>query len=298
MSLQVQLETLLSRVKQGLSAVELAHIPHNRWPYSPGNLPNSRLKLSVLDSSFNPPTRAHLALASLPPHDIASTRRDFDARLLLLSVRNADKGLQSTDATYAQRLEMMIRLAEDVGRSSRGDTTHSNVAVAIIDEPTFVGKAHILGDFLRQRISSIQSSTAVSTEAPENASICSPELTFIVGMDTLERILAPRYYPSSLQMRNCLKGFMATSRLICSRRTIPGQSNHEEKEEEVLSLARDYLDMERLEVVDLEAELQTYSSSEVRRRIGDGDTLIWKTMVTSNVAEFITNRGLYLPQQQ
>lgn len=297
MSLQGQLEALLSRVKQGLSAVELAHIPHNRWPYS-RTLSTSHLSISILDSSFNPPTRAHQALACLPPQATACTKRDFDARLLLLSVRNADKGLKSTDATYVQRLEMMIRLAEDIGRSSHDNATHSNVAVAIIDEPTFVGKAHILNEFLRQRMSSILPPAVIPSETPENASVLTPELTFVVGMDTLERILAPRYYPSSSEMRACLKDFMVTSRLTCSRRTIPGQPNNKEKEEEVLFLARDYLDIGRLEIVDLETELETYSSSEVRRRVGEGDMQIWKTMVTSSVAEFLTSQGLYLPQRQ
>ena len=113
----------------------------------------------MLDSSFNPPTRAHLALAqSKPPSRLKPTvtgtsgvpapfidiRRfrgtetaidrdegkvnkngdsdeDYDARLLLLSIRNADKILKTSDASYSQRLEMMYLLAHEVGRRGTGD---------------------------------------------------------------------------------------------------------------------------------------------------------------------------------
>ena len=107
---------LLQRVQKGLSAIELVYTPYPRWPLPPAPTlaPAPTLRVSVLDSSFNPPTLAHLALASLPPPSPASSGssptapapdtavphhgEDFDARLLLLSVRNADKRLKPGDA--------------------------------------------------------------------------------------------------------------------------------------------------------------------------------------------------------
>ena len=131
----------------------------------------------MLDSSFNPPTKAHLALALSTSQAKESITTDGnggdDARLLLLSVRNADKALKAGDATHVQRLDMMVLLAKEIeSRSSQSSTpgksqmmmegedgnTHedvdegANVAVAIIDEPTFVRKSAVLRDFLNARI--------------------------------------------------------------------------------------------------------------------------------------------------
>ena len=294
---RLRLETLLDRVKCGHSAVELVHTPHDRWPYPHGTF-TPPFRISILDSSFNPPTRAHLALASLSPQPNTSSfpKQDFDARILLISVRNVDKGLKPTDATYVQRLEMMIRLAGDVQASALTDNRDANVAVAIIDEPTFVGKARILTDFLQQRISS--SSLKSIESSASQASLPPPELTFLVGMDTLERILAPRYYPSSSDMRTYLKTFMNTSRLVCAHRAMPHGllTRGDEKEKEILSLANEYLNVERLTIIDLEDDLESYSSSEVRRSLGAGDGTLWRKMVTDSVTEFITMQGLYQPE--
>ncbi|KAI0783945.1 hypothetical protein BC629DRAFT_1628786 [Irpex lacteus] len=141
-----QLETLLERVKRGESPLELVHTPHESWPYPRVTPSGPRFSISILDSSFNPPTRAHLALASLTSNtkSMSTPDRDFDARLLLLSVRNADKGLKPTDATYVQRLEMMIRLARDIYSPVPQGEHNANTAVAIIDEPTFVGRPESL----------------------------------------------------------------------------------------------------------------------------------------------------------
>lgn len=67
----------------------------------------------MLDSSFNPPTRAHIAMLKAPmPSSFGA--RAYDAKLLLLSVRNVDKSLKDGDATYLQRLEMLELLAKEL----------------------------------------------------------------------------------------------------------------------------------------------------------------------------------------
>lgn len=325
---RAQLEALIRRVSSGLSPAELVFAPHENWPCTPGTCLSQQLQqshretehspvvqISILDASFNPPTLAHLALASLPalapssPRDTAALR-DFDARMLLLSVRNADKSPKPSDATYAQRLEMMIHLSKEVqpvqperpqvfasDRSLLDDGTasNSNVAVVIIDEPTFVGKARILNSFLRERIASVASaSQTLSPARPQDLPV--PELTFIVGIDTLERILATRYYPSPEEMRLYLKQFMASAKLLCSRRIIPGALSEApvDREKEVLALAQDYLDIAKLAVVDIDEEVEAYSSSEVRQRIGDGDASFWARMVPASIAEYIIRENLYL----
>jgi nicotinamide-nucleotide adenylyltransferase len=80
-----------------------------------------------LDSSFNPPTLAHLALAKAPAPpprsggaigEIKDESSGYDAHLLLLSIRNADKPLKPGDATHLQRLEMMFFFAQDIIQSA------------------------------------------------------------------------------------------------------------------------------------------------------------------------------------
>lgn len=330
--MSVHFETLIHRLKTGTSNVELVYVPHDHWPFAEpqsikvaanGTRAQSRLRISVLDSSFNPPTLAHRALASvtLPPHlgseDYPSSADevDFDARLLLLSVRNADKALKPTDATYVQRLEMMVLLAKDMmtkptheSATSREATSvheeQGNVAVAIIDEPTFVGKSRILQDFLS--LQSTSDSGAFTPRQSESSLLPDahaprPQLTFVVGIDTLERILSPRYYSSEESMRDSLRQLLSPggddSHLVCARRITPGLLVPEhQREQTILRTAQEFLDPDRVTMIDIDETLQAYSSSEVRARIGSGTgDALWKNMVIGSVAEYVTKERLYVP---
>ena len=113
--------------------------------------------LMVLDSSFNPPTRAHL-------HLLASSMERFGTAraLLLLAKQNADKAV--VGASLVQRLQMMelIAAADESGRTCCGLTGH----------PLFVDKAAAL------------------------RALCSAEarVFMLVGFDTWIRITDPKYY--------------------------------------------------------------------------------------------------------
>ena len=284
------------------------------------------MQISVLDSSFNPPTLAHLALAntlppSLPLGGVTPLAHpspvDFDARLLLLSVRNADKQLKPGDATYEQRMEMMVLLAQDLARTHSRDlhaaqstplesTMHeSNVAVAIIDEPTFVGKSALLLDFLRRRISDLHS-TSDLTSSPESPSLYNgtqlpiPKLTFLMGTDTIVRFFAPRYYASEDAMKTALHRFLSPteddSRIICARRISRGVSREEEEKAEVLlpDFVGDIAPADQICFVDIGERECAFSSSEVREKVAKGDEG-WKVMVTPRVAQYIEDHRLYSP---
>ncbi|KIP11078.1 hypothetical protein PHLGIDRAFT_114979 [Phlebiopsis gigantea 11061_1 CR5-6] len=274
-----ELDALIHRVRQGLSTVELVYTPHARWPLPPRDRePPRQLRVSVLDSSFNPPTLAHLALARLSPPGA------FNARLLLLSVRNADKSLKAGDATYAQRLQMMTLLAQEASAD--------DAAVAIADEPTFVGKSRTLQAYLQHRLSALAPSAGVRPPVPE--------LTFVVGIDTLERILAVRYYASEDNMRRALRGFLSpsgdASRLLCARRVTPDSlETSDDRERRVAAEVGKYLEPGCVEMVDIGGDVESYSSSEVRQRIAEGDSL-WTQMVPSPVAEYIRTQGLYVQE--
>ncbi|TFK33213.1 hypothetical protein BDQ12DRAFT_691414 [Crucibulum laeve] len=345
---------LLHRLQQGLShpPVELVYTPHQHWPLphstfpsgfdSTSSIPLSRpLRISVLDSSFNPPTLAHLALGnSRPPHSSThhsegqERKEDYDARLLLLSVRNADKSLKPGDATYTQRLEMMRLLVEDVrssspqsGSPSKADPRNSNVAIAIIDEPTFVGKSKHLLSFLKTRLASF------SPPPPNTIPLPTPQLTFLVGLDTLERLFSPRYYSSETSMLISLRKFLSpeekggdNSYVVCARRVLApsstastpslsenaaiGNKYTEEKElRSILPSAGEFLDSGRVALINIGEKESTYSSSAVRGAIGrlglssettEEDTHVsgevWKSFVPRNIAEYITKERLYISE--
>ncbi|KAF8349073.1 Nucleotidylyl transferase [Amanita rubescens] len=272
--------TAVNRVQSRLSTVELVHASHPTWPFST-SLPKRPLRISVLDSSFNPPTLAHLALAnSLRPNDAD----DYDARLLLLSVRNADKALGPGDATLVQRVEMMRLLTRHI------TNTPDNVAIAIINEPTFVGKSSQLLSFLRQRFSD-----------PGGAECPRIQLSFILGFDTLERLVAPRYYGSAEQMLSALRKFLSPppdgddSFIVCARRhdTIPKtEAGHVNNDSDLskLQYVQEFVNSGRIAMIDIGAVERTISSTAVRSA-GDSS---WESYVNDTIAQYIRQHGLYL----
>ncbi|CAE6519450.1 unnamed protein product [Rhizoctonia solani] len=208
----------VTRLLAGQSRFELVHRPTAHWP--------SGSQISVLDSSFNPPTNAHAALAF---------QSADSSRLLLFSVSNVDKTPKKGDATSVQRLEMIVALAEHLG----GD-----VGVGAVNEPTFVGKSTILRECL-----------GTANE---------PKLTFLMGWDTITRFFAPRYYPSPSAMVSKLRTFFNDERssLVCARRG----SHPDSEEEGFLhsEYVREFYDGGRIKIVDLDSQVRDISSTDVR----------------------------------
>lgn len=92
------------------SPFQLVFSSHPAWPRPAPHPPTTgqqggllsrrrELRISCLDSSFNPPTLAHRALATAS-YTEAGDDGEYDAHLLLLSVKNVDKVLSSGDANY------------------------------------------------------------------------------------------------------------------------------------------------------------------------------------------------------
>lgn len=163
------ISSAIESVQQQVVSAALVYTSHERWPLSSTqSLPRSPLRISVLDSSFNPPTLAHLALANAP--NPSSPASDYDAKLLLLSVKNADKLLQEGDATLCQRVEMMSLLATRVHHN--GLSSPPNIAVGLVNEPTFIAKSSTLHGFLSGRLAELTS------DPPHSIST---QLTFLMG---------------------------------------------------------------------------------------------------------------------
>ena len=187
-----------ARLQRALDSVDPSGAPrvHLTFPQQLAGAQEGRPELAslmVMDSSFNPPTRAHMHLltssmqrfgcgAPLPPPAQPACRACVTAAalpppppptplspvhraskaLLLLAKQNADKAV--VGASLVQRLQMMelLAAADDTGRTCCGLTGHA----------LFVDKAAAL------------------------QALCAPgaRVHMLVGFDTWIRITDPKYY--------------------------------------------------------------------------------------------------------
>ena len=168
------------------------------------------------------------------------------------------------------------------------------MAIAITDEPTFVGKSKVLLDFLRQKFLSLPAS-------PKDI-----EPTFLVGQDTLERFFSSRYYSSDAVMTKALHQFLSpapegdNSRLVSATR-VPGTSSDEHKTAKTPDLVQQYLSLGRLTIVDIGEKESTYISSAVRTAIALEEYVprdpearqTWRNFVTTEVADYTVQEKLF-----
>jgi nicotinic acid mononucleotide adenylyltransferase len=146
--------------------------------------------LGVLSAAYDPPTRAHLELARA-----ACEHGGVQTVLMLVSVHNPDK--ESGGACFEDRLLMLKHGAE-------GD---ARLQIGAVAQGLFVDQLRLLQETgLVDRLGA--------------SGVC-----FIVGHDTIERVLQPRYYhyPPS-ELRDLLQG----SRFLVAERFGPGPEALEE----------------------------------------------------------------------
>ncbi|BGO97149.1 hypothetical protein NBRC10513v2_001069 [Rhodotorula toruloides] len=264
------------------SPYTLVWASHGRWPLPPdaeaSQSPSAArpLRISVLDSSFNPPTAAHQALAS-------HGSDGFEAHLLALSVGNPDKGTIEQEVT-AVRLGMMRQLGMDLQRRSGGKGGLSNVAVVLLQAPTFVRKSEIL----RKELDRLAQAQAESDEA-------SVRLTFLVGWDTLIRIFAPRYYqPPGPDLGSSMSAFLDRddSSLACARR---GDVGHDEEDAFLASdEVKEWVKRGTVEMFDIEERFRTISSTEVRRAVKEERwDDVRRAVPVEGIIDVIRREGLY-----
>lgn len=181
--------------------------------------------LVVLDSSFNPPTAAHLRMATSA---VAGENLPGPVRLLLvLGVDNADKAVGP--AALEQRLGMMWAFARDVrngldgtGSGSSGGREGVSIDVCLSKQPYFHDKSEAIAASNFYKVDE-------GEEAAE-ASNTKTEQVILVGYDTLIRILDPKYYGTSTTdvgavdvketpVRKALGPFFERARLRVTART-------------------------------------------------------------------------------
>lgn len=292
---------LRSRSSPNGQLVEVIYTFQPEWPLRSTIEPPKCLRLSILDSSFNPPTLAHAALAKLGPPNktenpgsMSLPSNSYDAHLLLLSVTNADKILKPGDAGLEQRLEMMLLLAKELQSSEVGHSA-DNVAVAAIDEPTFIRKARQLREFLHLRIgNTVKVSTVDRDDGDSTLPVPSLQLYFILGFDTVVRLFSPRFYASRDDMHSSLQTFFDPMGdncvVVCAKRSLKEGASQEDRDAEKRDFEEDievrgYIEAGRIVLVDMPEDLQAISSTKVRK--GQWD------LVPSSIRDYIEGKMLY-----
>ncbi|XP_044723842.1 cytidylyltransferase [Hirsutella rhossiliensis] len=155
----------------------LCTLPHHGSPGPRRPLQRVR-RLVVLDSSFNPPTRAHARMARAAVREGGPGAR----LMLLLAVNNADKAPRP--ASFPVRLGMMEALARGLLLGGVG----VEIDVAVTTMAFFHDKARAVAEsgFYHDQCQAM-------TDGGEKRE-AEPEQVFLVGFDTLVRIFNPKYY--------------------------------------------------------------------------------------------------------
>ncbi|KAA8903172.1 cytidylyltransferase [Sphaerosporella brunnea] len=216
--------------------------------------------LHVLDSSFNPPTRAHLSLLS------RSGTSPTTRVLLLLATQNADK--PPAPASFEDRLAMMHLFAASVPLQ---------VDIAITKHARFLDKAAEL-----ERV------------------YPGAEQTYLTGYDTLIRLLDTKYYPPNHTLQPLesffnLNRVVCTMRsgggwgdIVEQREYVAGIGRGEREAE---GCKKDWA--ERIELVEAAPESLGVSSTKVREAVKKGDMEALERYLTKDVKEWVLQRGLY-----
>ncbi|KAM3072713.1 hypothetical protein ACMFMF_007046 [Clarireedia jacksonii] len=287
---------------------------------------NQPLALYILDSSFNPPTLAHmhLCLSALHSHrpipSPSPSPSPTPRLLLLLSTLNADKGSGHPSTTLPQRLVGIELFAKDLFSSltspssslspqpqfpsstSRDQKIAIPIDIALTSQPFFHQK-------------SLSISTSPSPYPEETIHI------HLTGFDTLIRVLNPKYYSEG--DLSPLVPFLGKHGLRVAWRDTEGEEewSRERQEEWVRNMKgrveemggsrgwfREGEGQAGIEMADLEGRGTGISSSRVREvvrevagRIGEKDGNVKEEiqkalngLVSEGVKVWIVEEGLYM----
>lgn len=207
-------------------------------------------RLGIFPASFNPPTKAHLAL-------IRKAKRlgHLDELLVLLDAQAMDKKILG--AELVDRVIMLKRLFQK----------DPKISIGISNRGLFVEKLLPLRKVYPSPIS----------------------FTFIVGFDTILRVLDKRYY------RNLKKSL---DKLFKESHFLVG--NRDERDQETYESFFQHSDNEKykkgISFFVLPKEISLISSSLVRDRLREGKHV--KDLVPSPVLRFIEETGLYTERYQ
>jgi nicotinamide-nucleotide adenylyltransferase len=244
--------------------------------------------LYVLDSSFNPPTLAHLRIATSA---LSEDRGPAPKRLLLLLATHK----APIPASFEQRLTLMAIFADDLrkaylsttwGRSRSSSTIEAGedqpaIDIAVTKHPMFVDKASAI--------------SASGFYPPDTTQV------HLTGYDTLIRILNPKYYAPTHTLAP-LEPFLSKHRLRVTYRTDDNWGGRAEQEAYLKVLAEGGREVEggrkewarRIELVEGRKEgEEIVSSTRVRDAVRSGNRDMLQKLVTEGVADWVLHEKLY-----
>ncbi|KAK5096794.1 hypothetical protein LTS08_007284 [Lithohypha guttulata] len=232
--------------------------------------------LYVLDSSFNPPTKAHLTLAR---NALLKDKGAHPARMMfLLATVNADK--KPKPAAFEDRLVMMSLMANEITSEFADDKVVVDVAVTkkpfFMDKAACIDEAEIYGD---------------------------AQQVHLTGFDTIVRIFNAKYYPDDQQLR-VLEPFLSKHRLrVCYRED--GETSRQEQEAYIEGIgdgSREKEGMKQewrkmIELVDDAEHVKGISSTESRRAGVEQRTDTLEKLLGKEVAEYVMSERLYRDEE-
>jgi nicotinamide-nucleotide adenylyltransferase len=239
----------------------------------------------ILDSSFNPPTLAHLRIATSALLTDSKTSPSPKRLLLLLATQNADKAAKP--APFEHRLAMMQLFASDLISSLSPPEAEAlpgiAVDIAVTKLPYFIDKSAAIEE---------------SGEYPNDA-----QQVHLTGFDTLIRILDPKYYDPEKKL-SVLDPFFEKNRLRVTYRTDDDWGSETAQDEYLDELVKGRRDVEGGKsewVTDGRIEMceggkdgeEVISSTKVRTASKQGDRDVLARLITKGVADWILAEGLY-----
>ncbi|KAJ3053097.1 hypothetical protein HK097_005040 [Rhizophlyctis rosea] len=176
------------------------HTPSTSPPFPSTTPLSSPLNILILDSSYNPPTTAHLSLLQ---SSLSHLPQKPTQTLLTFSPANADKSFSPSH--LPTRLTLISLLADTFSLQNPQTPTQT----ILLSKPYFKDKANELLLHYRQ-ISRSQSAESI-------------RLWFILGYDTLIRFFDPKYY-KEIDMTREMEKFFEKGRIVCANRVVPSTS--------------------------------------------------------------------------
>lgn len=264
-------------------------------PSEPHNRHNTR-SLFILDSSFNPPTAAHLDIAATA---LTEVHPSSSRLLLLLATQNADK--PSKPASFEDRLVMMHLFAQELQiylRSSlqrRRDTDITGHADAETETETELPQIDI---GVTKQPYFVDKAAAIEQSGSYPADL---EQVHLTGYDTLIRILNPKYYPPTHTLQP-LEPFLSRHRLRVTARPDDEWGNLDEQEDYLRHLAQGGREQEggkrewaeRIQLVPgRKINGVVVSSTKVRAAAQSKDESLLRSLVPSAVSSYVVSEKLY-----
>ena len=304
-------------------APQISQQPPHPEPVPPRTRPGS---LVVLDASFNPPTKAHLRMARSAVRGLrrkkgpsgngggggAAAAGGAVRLLLVLGVANADKGV--APAALEQRLSMMWAFAKDLRGGLREDEQQSDDIDDGDDDGVSIDVCLSRRPYFHEKSEAIARSEFYNPA--DDGGQERPEQVFLVGYDTLIRILNPKYYGTTETgeggddeppIQRALNPFFGRARLLVTMRADAEWGDKDEQSAYVENLSTgDGLKKaggnpewaQRIAVVDGQQEGGLAVSSTLAREAAkrkDQERL--RELVTPGVKKWVEGEGLYAEAQ-